>query len=243
MAETELQKFQNLVKNPTRASFSESIGNRNSITITWQNLDVYGNSGPGKSSILNFVKKPATAKKIILNKISGIAKPGQILAVMGSSGSGKTTLLNVLNFRNLTNMSVNGVVLVNGKEVKSSKDLSFVSAYVQQEDLFLESLTVKEHLRFQAMLRMEASASDSERLKRVDEILSVLNLKKCENNFIGGIREKGISGGERRRLSFATELITNATLLFVDEPTSGLDSYMALSVVDCMKKLANQGEH
>ena len=71
-----------------------------------------------------------------------------------------------------------------------------------------------------------------------------LNLKKCEDTLIGSVETgiKGISGGERRRLAFACELITNPSLLFCDEPTSGLDSFMAMSIVDCMQKLAQQGK-
>ncbi len=79
-------------------------------------------------------------------KVSGVAKPGELLAIMGSSGSGKTTLLDVLNFKN--KLKIEGNIKINGQEIKSSKPLAFISGYVTQEDLFFETLTVKEHLTF-----------------------------------------------------------------------------------------------
>ena len=91
---------------------------------------------------------------------------------------------------------------------------------------------------------MDNGFDNQQRRTRVNEVLRELNLTKCENTRIGNPEKniKGISGGERRRLAFATEIITNPGLLFCDEPTSGLDSYMALSVVESMKTLANEGK-
>ncbi len=91
---------------------------------------------------------------------------------------------------------------------------------------------------------MERTATKKEREERVEEIMSDLNLKKCENTVIGIPDKdvKGISGGERRRLAFGCELITNPNLMFFDEPTSGLDSFMAMSIVECIKRLAQQGK-
>ncbi len=91
------------------------------------------------------------------------------------------------------------------------------------------------------MLRMDKKYNKSDRYDRVEEVLIDLNLKKCENTPID-IDGKGISGGEKRRLAFACEVLTNPMILFCDEPTSGLDSFMAYSVVDSMKNLAKQGK-
>jgi len=118
-----------------------------------------------------------------------------------------------------------------------------MSGYVQQDDIFIGALKVKEHLYFQAMLRMDSSYTKAEKQSRVEEVLNDLNLSKCQDTLIGDplLNIKGISGGERRRLAFASEIITNPGILFCDEPTSGLDSFMAMSIVESMKFLATQG--
>nr|UOU03355.1 ATP-binding cassette subfamily G-like 5 [Brachionus rubens] len=214
------------------------------LTLSWENINVHT---PGsKDSLfgkLLFCKKEVSGKHIVKN-VNGVAKSGSLMAIMGASGAGKTTLLNVLNFRNRGNLKITGDVKLNGIPVKSRAALTGVSGYVQQDDLFIATLTVKEQLKFQAMLRMDKSLSSKEKMKRVEDLMIQLNLKKCESTTIGAPERnvKGISGGERRRLAFATELITNPNLLFLDEPTSGLDSFMALTIVECMRDLARQGK-
>ncbi|KAG1660602.1 Protein white [Nymphon striatum] len=161
--------------------------------------------------------------------LNGEAKPGEIVAIMGSSGSGKTTLLNVLNRKNCG----------------SFKKFAKLSAYVQQDDLFYPTLTVKEHLKFQAALRMDRHIRHEERMSKVDKVIIDFGLKKCENTKIGGVLLqmvfKGISGGEKKRLAIASEVLTNPSVLFLDEPTSGLDSFMAESVIDSLINLARLG--
>ncbi|RQM12346.1 hypothetical protein B5M09_008371 [Aphanomyces astaci] len=111
-----------------------------------------------------------------------------------------------------------------------------------QDDVFYATLTVKEHLMFQAELRMGKAFNPEEREARVDYVIDELGLTKCRDSQIGGVTDvRGLSGGERKRLSFATEILTNPSLLFVDEPTSGLDSFMAESVVLQLQKLAREG--
>jgi ABC-type multidrug transport system ATPase subunit len=100
-----------------------------------------------------------------------MAKPKEVLAIMGASGAGKTTLLNVLNFRNRGQLKIEGEIMLNGCSIKSVGQLSSISGYVQQDDLFVGYLTVKEHLIFQAMLRMDKSVSRKERLHRVFEVI------------------------------------------------------------------------
>lgn len=94
------------------------------------------------------------------------------------------------------------------------------------------------------MLKMDRTSSDYQKNKRVKEVLNDLNLEKCQDTLIGDpmFAVKGISGGERRRLAFASEIITNPSILFCDEPTSGLDSFMAMTIVESMKDLACQGK-
>mgnify|MGYP002785240671 CR=1 FL=1 len=110
---------------------------------------------------------------------------------MGASGAGKTTLLNVLNFRNRGKLKIEGDVRINGKSIRSVADIGAVSGYVQQDDLFIGYLTVKEHLIFQAMLRLDSSISKDERMIRVEEVMYDLNLKKCQNTIIGIFGMKG----------------------------------------------------
>uniref|UniRef100_A0A915P978 ABC transporter domain-containing protein n=1 Tax=Meloidogyne floridensis TaxID=298350 RepID=A0A915P978_9BILA len=123
-----------------------------SVFISWHNL---------------IIKHPKSGR-IILDNVSGMAKSGQLVALMGASGAGKTTLLNTLLSRNLTNLTVQGKVLVNGEEM--GKQITFVSGYVQQDELFMGTLTVKEHLIIQARLRLVGS-TERQIKKRVSEIL------------------------------------------------------------------------
>jgi ATP-binding cassette, subfamily G (WHITE), eye pigment precursor transporter len=110
--------------------------------------------------------------------VSGIAKPGEILAILGSSGSGKTTLLNAINFRNRGTLTINGEVKVNGELISTNEQISAISGYVQQTDLFYSTLTVKEHLTFAAMLKMHKSYGLDKRHNRVLEVLNDVNIRK-----------------------------------------------------------------
>lgn len=198
------------------------------FTITWEKV--------------NFnvkIRNPATKKleeKKILQDVSGEAVPGELLVLMGPSGAGKSTLLDCISARNRECM---GSILVNGK--KWSKAMARHSCYVMQDDLFYANLTVLEHLTFQAELRMGRVWTKDQREERVLSIISELGLTKVTNTPIGDTLVKGLSGGQRKRLSFATELLTNPSLLFVDEPTSGLDSFMAETVTLLMRDLARNG--
>uniref|UniRef100_A0A0R3RI40 ABC transporter domain-containing protein n=1 Tax=Elaeophora elaphi TaxID=1147741 RepID=A0A0R3RI40_9BILA len=185
------------------------------VFLTWEGLSV-------------------TAKKterILLKDVSGIAQPGQLIALMGASGAGKTTLLNALLQRNVKGLKISGTVKVNGQ----------VSAYIQQQNLFIKSLTVYEHLNLQAALRLPSSFTKYERELRVKQVIADLELERCIDSRIGvsGV-EKGITSGEAKRLSFATEILTNPSLLFADEPTTGIDSFMAYHIVKVLERMASE---
>ncbi|GMT22600.1 hypothetical protein PFISCL1PPCAC_13897, partial [Pristionchus fissidentatus] len=192
------------------------------ITLAWKNLRV----------------TVTKTNRQLLNDVSGIARPGELMALMGASGAGKTTLLNTLVQRNLNGLSVDGEVLVNGNAI--GRGITAVSGYSQQEELFVGTLTVREYLSIQARLRVHGSHERRER--RVSIVLRQLGLWKCQHTRIGvmGVK-KGISGGEARRLTFACELLSNPPVLFCDEPTTGLDSYMAESVVNVLSRIAHSG--
>ncbi|XP_044261652.1 protein white isoform X2 [Tribolium madens] len=214
------------------------------ITYSWSEINAFANVSPSKTKFLNFIKRrdSPVQKKHILKNVFGVAYPGELLAILGSSGAGKTTLLNTLTFHTTSNLTVSGLRCVNGTPV-SSKTLASQSAYVQQDDLFIGTLTVREHLIFQALLRMDRDISYNQRMARVEEVISDLALTKCQNTQIGILgRIKGISGGEKKRLSFAAEVLTNPKLMFCDEPTSGLDSFMALTVMQVLKEMAMTGK-
>ncbi|CAH1154007.1 unnamed protein product [Phaedon cochleariae] len=215
------------------------------ITYTWNNLNAFTTGREntkrkywccGENDVVENKQR-----KHILKNVNGVAHPGELLAVLGSSGSGKTTLLNALTFRPTREIVVTGTRCMNGVPV-NSKALTKVSAYVQQDDLFIDTLTVREHLIFQALVRMDKNIKYEQRLKRVEEVLSELTLRSCENTQIGCTSGNGISGGEKKRLAFAAEVLTNPSMMFCDEPTSGLDSFMALNVVQVLKTMAQGGK-
>ncbi|MFH4981890.1 hypothetical protein AB6A40_008599 [Gnathostoma spinigerum] len=176
----------------------------------------------------------------VLNDVSGIAQPRQITALMGASGAGKSTLLNTFSARNLKGLQVTGRVTVNGNEIGT--DMTRISGYVQQDELFPSTLTVNEHLFIQSRIRLPEAFNDTERERRINQVVGELDLVKCRNTRIGlrGVK-KGISGGEAKRLAFASELLSNPAILFCDEPTTGLDSSMAENVVKVLSRLAHGG--
>ncbi|XP_022225918.2 protein white [Drosophila obscura] len=224
------------------------------LTYAWHNLDIFGavnQPGSGWRQLVNRTRGlfcnerhiPAPRKHLLKN-VCGVAYPGELLAVMGSSGAGKTTLLNALAFRSPQGIQVSpsGMRMLNGQPV-DAKEMQARCAYVQQDDLFIGSLTAREHLIFQAMVRMPRQLSYRQRVARVDQVIQELSLSKCQHTIIGVPgRVKGLSGGERKRLAFASEALTDPPLLICDEPTSGLDSFTAHSVVQVLKKLSQKGK-
>jgi len=172
----------------------------------------------------------------VMEKMCGKAEPGKLLTILGPSGCGKTSLLNALASRNREST---GTVLYNGEAW--TDELAGQCAYMNQEDLFLEQITVREHLIVTSQLKMDASTTEAQRLARIDAVIAELGLDRCQGTLIGKIGS-GISGGERKRLSLASELLSDPALLFVDEPSSGLDSAMAESVIELLKNLATGSE-
>jgi ATP-binding cassette, subfamily G (WHITE), eye pigment precursor transporter len=157
---------------------------------------------------------------------------------MGPSGCGKTSLLNCLSGRATPS---SGHILLNGQAATASA-LKRATAFIEQEDMFIPLLTTREHLTFIAQLCMDQQVPLTAKLARVEELLQQLGLQDCANTLIGGAGVfKGISGGERKRLSFASEIISSPQLIICDEPTSGLDSHMAELLVSMLRKLANEG--
>lgn len=172
----------------------------------------------------------------ILKNIYGLVEPGQCLAIMGGSGAGKTTLLDVLAGKNKSG-SVEGMVYVNG-QIFSRSNYKKIVGFVDQEDHLIPTLTVYETVLNSALLRLPRSMPYSAKVARVIEVLKELRILNIKDRVIGSDFKRGISGGEKRRVSIACELVTSPCILFLDEPTSGLDAYNARNVVDTLVKLA-----
>ncbi|KAL4885202.1 ABC-2 type transporter-domain-containing protein [Aspergillus karnatakaensis] len=175
----------------------------------------------------------------ILNHVDGWVKPGTLTALMGVTGAGKTSLLDVLADR-VTMGVITGEMLVDGR----LRDDSFQrkTGYVQQQDLHLETSTVREALIFSAMLRQPASISRKEKIAYVDEVIKMLGMEEYAEAIVGILGE-GLNVEQRKRLTIGVELAAKPDLLlFFDEPTSGLDSQTAWSICSLMRKLADHGQ-
>eukprot|EP00475_Leptophrys_vorax_P032693 TRINITY_DN5076_c0_g1_i1.p1 TRINITY_DN5076_c0_g1~~TRINITY_DN5076_c0_g1_i1.p1 ORF type:complete len:625 (-),score=138.17 TRINITY_DN5076_c0_g1_i1:36-1910(-) len=180
----------------------------------------------------------------VLKGVRGVAKAGEILAVLGPSGSGKSTLLDILAGRKHSSVKtlVSGKLFANGVEI-DSKIMKRIGKYVVQDDLMVGALTVRETLIFAARLRIpeEKNQSLEEVEALVTEVMKELGLYSIRNSSIGTFLRRGISGGEKRRLSIALELLTSPSIILLDEPTSGLDSSNAYNVMLYLRRLAEKG--
>lgn len=195
--------------------------------IVWTDLCVHVRAKRGK---------PA---RPILVGATGFAEPGSIMAIMGPSGSGKSTLLDTLAGRLAPNTELTGDIMLNG-EKKST--LSYgAAAYVTQEDVLIGTLTVRESVMYSANLRFPNKVSKAEKKAIVDRTILEMGLSGCQHTYVGNFFVRGLSGGEKRRLSIALQILTRPRLLFLDEPTSGLDSAAAYFVVRTLKNLAKDG--
>ncbi|ODV71141.1 pleiotropic drug resistance protein PDR [Cyberlindnera jadinii NRRL Y-1542] len=188
---------------------------------------------------VHYTVKIKTEEREILAGVDGWVKPGTLTALMGASGAGKTTLLDVLASR-VTMGVVTGNMFVNGHLRDSSFQRS--TGYVQQQDLHLDTATVREALRFSAYLRQPSSVSKKEKDDYVEEVIKILDMQKYADAVVG-VAGEGLNVEQRKRLTIGVELAAKPKLLlFFDEPTSGLDSQTAWSICQLMRKLANHGQ-
>ncbi|RKP08517.1 hypothetical protein THASP1DRAFT_5145, partial [Thamnocephalis sphaerospora] len=172
----------------------------------------------------------------VLNNVFGTVQPGELMAIMGASGAGKTSMLDILAHRNKSG-EVLGDIFVNGKNI-DPQIYRRVIGYVDQEDTLMPTLTVYETVLYSALLRLPADMSSAAKHARVLETIHELGIYHIKDKRIGESGARGISGGEKRRVSIACELVTSPAILFLDEPTSGLDAYNASNVVECLRTLA-----
>ncbi|KAG7416620.1 ZEB2-regulated ABC transporter 1 [Fusarium oxysporum f. sp. raphani] len=173
-----------------------------------------------------------------LDNSCGWVKPGSLTALMGVSGAGKTTLLNALAQR-MPSGVIQGELYVDGRPLPTSFNNDV--GYVQQQDVHLETSTVREALRFSAMLRQPFDVPKSEKFASVEEIIHLLNMDDFADAVVG-LPGKGLNVEQRKRLSIGVELAGKpALLLFLDEPTSGLDSQSSEAILALLRKLAAGG--
>lgn len=201
-----------------------------------QQREYYGNVTIEASDIV--VCKPKGSERL-LNPVSLTVFPSELVAVMGPSGSGKTTFLKALN--GYTRPS-EGKVLFNGSDLYQYYDrFRHQMGYVPQDDIVHPQLTIREAVYFSARLRTDLS--DAEIAGRTEKVLRELGFEAGDMDKVIGSPERSLlSGGQRKRVNIALELITDTPVLFLDEPTSGLSSYDAESIVDLLKGLSKSGK-
>lgn len=198
----------------------EQISKSESI-FTWQDVDY---SVPYQGG-----------QRKLLDKVSGYAKPGVMVALMGASGAGKTTLLNTLAQRQRIGV-VSGEMKVDGQEL--GLEFQRGTGFCEQMDLHDGTATIREALEFSALLRQDHNTPRTEKLAYVDRIIDLLELRELQDAIIFSL---GVE--QRKRLTIGVELAAKPQLLlFLDEPTSGLDSQSAWSIVSFLKKLARAGQ-
>ncbi|KAG4175742.1 hypothetical protein ERO13_A11G203700v2 [Gossypium hirsutum] len=207
------------------ASFRIETEAGDGVFLTWTDLWVTVSGGTKGS-------------RAILQGLTGYAEPGKVLAIMGPSGCGKSTLLDTLAGRLLSSrMHQTGEILINGRK----ETLAFgTSAYVTQDDTLMTTLTVREAVFYSAQLQLPDSMSISEKKERAEMTIREMGLQDSMDTRIGGWSTKGLSGGQKRRVSICIEILTWPELLFLDEPTSGLDSAASYHVMNRIVKLAHQ---
>ncbi|CDR36421.1 CYFA0S01e01332g1_1 [Cyberlindnera fabianii] len=218
-----------------------SFAHINPVSVRVRDLSVSAKS----SSLRGIFKRkrhdpeadPQTIKTVLHTTSFDLPK-GSLMAIIGGSGSGKTTLLNVLADRTgvSSTLSKTGDVLYNGGSLESVRN-----AYVLQQDVLSPNLTCRETLQYAAELRLPDSTTHEERSRLVEEIIMELGLKDCAGTIVGDSTHKGLSGGEKRRVSIGIQMLSNPSLLFLDEPTTGLDAHSAFLLIRTLKGLAKRG--
>ncbi|XP_068991650.1 protein scarlet-like isoform X4 [Neodiprion pinetum] len=198
------------------------------VTVSWRDLSVYATT------------KDNRICKQLINNVRGAVKSGTLVAIMGGSGAGKSSLMTALAYRSPPGVIVHGDILVQGHPVSPSY-MRLHTGFMHQEDLFVGSMTVMEHLMFMARMKLDRRTELRQIRIRINRLLQEIGLAHRSGTQIGTSGEKVLSGGEKKRLAFATELISDPKILFLDEPTTGLDAHSAGVLIAHLKAVASQG--
>ena len=201
--------------------------NQEGVTATYAGVEI----------VFQDISVSVKGSKRILDEVNGYIARGSLTALMGPSGSGKTTLVDLLTFRKNTGKR-SGAVTYDGQK-PGSNFLRYAVAYVQQEDALIENLTVVEILRYNYDLITGGRYRRDD--GRVDAVLQQLALDGCRDVQVGNAFQRGISGGQRKRVNIACSLLRDPSVLVLDEPTSGLDSFTAYEVISTVKSLSTAG--
>jgi ABC-type multidrug transport system ATPase subunit/pSer/pThr/pTyr-binding forkhead associated (FHA) protein len=183
---------------------------------------------------------PGHPDRRLLEDVSLVIEPGELVAVMGPSGAGKSTLLSLVNGQAVP---AAGRVLVGGLDLHDHVELFRGRiGFVPQDDILHADLTVWQALWYAARLRLPTDTTDADITARIRAVISQLGLEGTEGTRVGDQRKRGVSGGQRKRVNLALELLTDPPILVLDEPTSGLSSTDALSVIELLRSLADAGK-
>ncbi|XP_017879116.1 ATP-binding cassette sub-family G member 1-like [Ceratina calcarata] len=209
-------------------------GTHESKTVSLSHLKTMGSPVDIEFNDLTYsIPTSRKGSKILLNSVSGQFKSGELTGILGPSGAGKSTLLNILaGYKIIGNLA--GHISVNGRP----RDVEYfkkMSCYIMQEDLLQPWLTVYEAMHFAVDLKL-GHISRTAKLTVIEEILDVLRLNRARDT-----TSEHLSGGERKRLSIALELVNNPPVIFLDEPTTGLDEISAAQCTELLKYLARLG--
>jgi len=224
------------LRSPTRRDsqisiLSEDIPQKTltKLTLTWDNVQYVIHKGDPHR------------ERVILHNISGYAQPGKLTVILGPSGAGKSSLLNAISGRLQENSCSELVGSISVNHVRYQKNMSEISAYVMQDTCMFPFSTVAETLEFRKQMLMHHFDNEDEANHRVRLVAEELQLNHLKKTIIGNESKRGLSGGEKKRVNIALDLLKDRPILFLDEPTSGLDAFQALNVVTVLKDLANKG--
>ncbi|VVC31663.1 AAA+ ATPase domain,P-loop containing nucleoside triphosphate hydrolase,ABC transporter, conserved site,ABC [Cinara cedri] len=199
------------------------------LVLSWKRLNVSAEKIKHK-----FFGSSTVERKQILCNVSGNAQCGNLLGIMGPSGSGKTTLMATISHR--TKGNFDGELLLNGKPV-SEKVMIKISGFVPQHDISFEQLTTYEHLHLMAHFKMDRRMSSQTMEEQIDHLESMLGMRT-----VMATRLEFLSGGERKKVALAVQLLNDPPILFCDEITTGLDSYSAAHIVNTLRCIARTGK-
>ncbi|KAJ2717278.1 FAD-dependent urate hydroxylase [Coemansia spiralis] len=238
---------------PEDADADGLLANSQKATVAFRNISYTIQLPSSSSAALSAIGIDSAAEKQdvhqavcpeleVLQGVSGVVRPGEVLAILGASGAGKSTLLDILARREKCG-SVGGKVLINKRDLigeLTAEEFHRLSGYVDQQDLHVPTATVYESVMTSALLRLPRTMSLAAKQRRVRQVLTELGLWAVRDSRIGKSGARGISGGEMRRVSIACELVTSPSIIFLDEPTSGLDAYSAYTVMLTLSRLAQR---